>query len=86
MTTVPPAADVASASARRHEPPVFVSLYEPAGRRSWWWYSYRCPACGTYQLGRARSLDQVPGHRRGGCGHHITIVVARVYRHPGSAA
>ena len=32
--------------------PVYVSLYEPLGRRRWWWYSYRCPACSAYQLGR----------------------------------
>lgn len=61
---------------------VYVSLYAPAGRRRWWWYSYRCQACGTYQLGRARELDRVTGVRKAGCGHAVEIVVSRVYRSP----
>ncbi len=70
---------------RRRPKPAFVSLYEPAGRRTWWWYSYRCPLCATYQLGRARQLDQVTGTRKGGCGHAIEVVVSRVYRSSGAA-
>jgi hypothetical protein len=66
--------------------PVFVSLYEPIGRRRWWWYSYRCPTCGAYQLGRAKGLDGVTGERRAGCGHWIRVNVARVYGQPGAAA
>jgi hypothetical protein len=78
-------------SARRGQrkaevPPVYVSLYVPLGRRRWWWYSYRCPACGAYQLGRAKSLDEVTGDRRAGCGHKIRVNVARVYGQPGVAA
>lgn len=56
-----------------------VSLYAPAGRRTWWWYSYRCRSCGQYQLGRARDLDKVTGVRRAGCGHLVQIMVARTY-------
>lgn len=67
-------------------PPVFVSAYEPLGRRRWWWYSYRCPHCGAYQLGRAASLDKVTGERRAGCGHKITVVIARTYSQPGRGA
>jgi hypothetical protein len=68
----------------RNAPPVFVSAYEPLGRRRWWWYSYRCPHpnCGTYQLGRAASLDKVTGERRAGCGHRITVAIARTYMQP----
>ncbi len=75
-----------STTARRPRPkPVFVSLYEPVGRRRWWWYSYKCGACGTYQLGRARELDQVTGTRKAGCGHQVEIVIARTYSSPGAA-
>lgn len=70
---------------RQRAKPVFVSLYEPAGRRTWWWYSYRCPLCATYQLGRARQLDQVTGRRKGGCGHVIEVAIARTYRNPGAS-
>jgi hypothetical protein len=70
----------------RNAPPVFVSAYEPLGRRRWWWYSYRCPHCATYQLGRAASLDKVTGERRAGCGHQLTIVIARTYSQPGPGA
>jgi hypothetical protein len=55
----------------------YVSLYAPAGRRRWWWYSYRW--CGAYQLGRARQLEDVTGVRRAGCGHQVAIVIARIY-------
>src|SRR5580692_9930418 len=64
----------------------YVSLYAPAGRRRWWWYSYRCGTCGTYQLGRARELSDVTGERRAGCGHLVSIVIARTYGTPESAA
>ena len=62
---------------------MFVSLYEPLGRRRWWWYSYRCPRCRQYQLGRARAIDGVTGDRRAGCGHWIRVNVARIYGQPG---
>jgi hypothetical protein len=72
---------------RGHRGPAtaFVSLFAPSGRRRWWWYSYRCATCSTYQLGRARQLEDVTGERRGGCGHQVVIVVARVYGHPETA-
>jgi hypothetical protein len=66
----------------RKAPPVFVSAYEPLGRRRYWWYSYRCPHCAAYQLGRAASLDKVTGERRAGCGHKITVTIARTYTQP----
>jgi hypothetical protein len=66
---------------REHRPPnTYVSLYGPTGRRRWWWYSYRCGQCGTYQLGRAPRLEDVAGPRRAGCGHQLTVVVARIYQ------
>jgi hypothetical protein len=74
------------ASAGRKASLVFVSLYEPIGRRRWWWYSYRCPVCRAYQLGRAASLESVAGARRAGCGHRIAVNIARVYGQPGAAA
>jgi hypothetical protein len=73
---LPPAGQGA---APRRAVTAYVSLFAPSGRRRWWWYSYRCATCSTYQLGRARQLEDVTGERRGGCGHRVAIVVARVY-------
>jgi hypothetical protein len=68
-------------SVRHSKPPAaYVSLYLPFGRRTWHWYSYRCPGCGAHQLGRARRLEDVAGPRRGGCGHKLSVVIARVYQ------
>lgn len=64
---------------KRRAPAVYVSLYEPTGRRTWWWYAYSCRTCGRYQLGRAPRLEDVTGPRRAGCGHWLTIMVARTY-------
>ena len=80
------APDPGTDRARRRAPlTAYVSLYAPSGRRHWWWYSYRCPTCSAYQLGRARDLAAVTGQRRAGCGHTLEIVVARVYSSPGTA-
>ena len=65
--------------AARRPPTAFVSLYLPSGRRKWCWYAYSCRTCGAYQLGRARTLEDVTGPRRAGCGHWVTVAVARVY-------
>jgi DNA-directed RNA polymerase subunit RPC12/RpoP len=65
--------------ANRKAPAAFVSLWAPAGRRRWWWYSYRCGQCGRYQLGRASTLEDVTGIRTAGCGHRVTIAIARIY-------
>jgi hypothetical protein len=70
---------------RRKPRPVYVSLFAPTGHRTQWWYSHRCRDCGTYQLGRARQLDQVTGIRRAGCGHLVEIVIARTYGGPEAA-
>jgi hypothetical protein len=70
---------------RRKPQTAYVSLYAPTGRRKWWWYSYRCPECGAYQLGRARQLDHVTGIRKAGCGHLVEIVIARTYGRPEAA-
>ncbi len=67
--------------AKRQAPAAFVSLYMPSGRRKWFWYSYSCRTCGAYQLGRAPQLDDVAGVRRAGCGHQVSIVIARIYGH-----
>ena len=60
----------------------YVSLYAPSGRRTQWWYAYSCRTCGRYQLGRRPRLEDVAGLRRGGCGHEITVVIARIYGRP----
>jgi hypothetical protein len=56
-----------------------VSLLVPSGRRTWWWFVGRCPACGTPFLGRARHLNDVTRERRSQCGHRLTVVIARTY-------
>jgi hypothetical protein len=85
-TTGPLRPSMARRKPQRKAPPVFVSLYEPIGRRRWWWYAYRCRTCGAYLLGRAASLDQVTGPRRARCGHQVTVNIARVYTQPGAAS
>ena len=65
--------------AKRQAPTAYVSLFTPSGRRRWWWYWYTCRTCGAYQLGRAPRLEDVTGPRQAGCGHHVSIAVARVY-------
>ncbi len=71
--------------ARRQAPTSYASAYAPAGRRSWWHYAYRCACCGVHQFGRAPRLEDVTGPRRAGCGHKITVVIARIYGRPGAA-
>lgn len=80
MSTIPRRPDNASGS-RSRQPPrtAYVSLLSPSGRRRCWWYLYNCPACHAPQLGRARQLEDVAGPRRAGCGHQITVVIARTY-------
>ena len=81
MITARTVTDPAGGSRSRRVRPAtaYVSLYAPSGRRRWWWYSYRCARCGMHQLGRARQLEDVTGPRRAGCGHHVSVVVARVH-------
>lgn len=64
---------------RRKARPAYVSLWAPAGRRRLWVYAYKCAECGTYQFGRRRTLADVTEVRKGGCGHLIEVIVARVY-------
>lgn len=66
-------------------PAAFVSLYAPAGRRTYWWYAYSCRTCGRYQLGRRARLEDVAGIRTGGCGHKVSITIARIYGQTGAA-
>jgi len=54
-------------------------VFAPQGRRRNWWYTYSCRVCGAYQFGRARELDQVTGIRRAGCGHQVSVMIARTY-------
>lgn len=63
-----------------------ASVFGPAGRRSWWWFTFRCKTCGAHQFGRAKSLDSVPGERRASCGHKVVVMAARVYLQSGSGA
>ena len=65
--------------AKQQVPTAYVSLFAPAGRRRWWWYWYTCRTCSAYQLGRAPQLEDVTGTRRAGCGHLVSIVIARTY-------
>jgi hypothetical protein len=78
-TTPPPSSARPRRRVTRRAPSAFVSFYEHTGRRRWWWYSYRCTACGTYQLGHAPLLEDIAGERRAGCGHRVIMVIARVY-------
>jgi hypothetical protein len=66
-------------------PVAAASVFGPVGRRKSWWYTYRCAACGAYLFGRARSLDDVPGERRAGCGHRVRVMAARIYTQPPEA-
>jgi hypothetical protein len=61
-------------------PAASASLYQPAGRRAWWWISLRCPHCGGVHLHRVREEDQAPGPRRAGCGKKVWVVIRSVYR------
>jgi len=66
--------------ASRPRPPLApASVYAPLGRRRWWWYAYRCRTCGSYQFGRAKTLDAVTGERKAGCGHQGSVMIARTY-------
>lgn len=63
-----------------------ASVYAPLGRRRYWWYAYHCKTCGTYQFGRAKTLDAVTGTRRAGCGHLVSVMIARTYNRTEAAA
>ena len=43
----------------RYAPPAPASAFAPFGRRRGWVYTYRCPGCGGYQVGRAQELEKV---------------------------
>ena len=95
QVTTPKAADAVSAAAnatsatkvtrgrRRDLPPLApASVFAPRGRRRLWHYTYPCRACGTYHFGRAKALDEVTGVRRAGCGHLVSVMIARTYASP----
>lgn len=63
-----------------------ASVFGPVGRRTSWWYTYRCSSCGAYLFGRARDLDSVTRERLAGCGHQVRIVAARIYTQPSQGA
>ena len=65
---------------RRWLPVASASLYEPFGRRSWWWISLRCPHCGSVHLHRVREEPDAAGRRRAGCGRLVFVVVRTTYR------
>jgi hypothetical protein len=71
---------------RRNAPRMFVSLFEPKGRRTWWWFTGRCVRCGSTAFGRVRYEEDAVGIRRASCGHRVYLTVARVYRLPGPGA
>ena len=71
---------------RRSAPRMFVSLFEPKGRRTWWWFTGRCVRCGSTAFGRVRYEEDAVGIRRASCGHRVYLTVARVYRLPGPGA
>jgi hypothetical protein len=73
--------------ARRNGPPLAqASVFAPHGRRRWWWFAFPCADCAAYHFGRARSLDEVTGKRRAGCGHWVTIMIAHCYGKPDRGA
>lgn len=65
---------------RRSAPPMRVSLFEPTGRRTQWWFTGRCLRCGCTSFGRVKHEDDADAVRRVSCGHKVRIIVARVYR------
>jgi len=71
---------------RRSAPPMRVSLFEPAGRRTQWWFTGRCLRCGGTSFGRVKLEEDAEGVRRVSCGHKVRIIVARVYRLPSQEA
>jgi hypothetical protein len=76
-------------SRRGQQPrPVYVSLLLPRHEppRTQHWYVARCPECGEPHLGHARDLAFVTGPRRLPCGHPVTVMIARTYGGPGTAA
>ena len=78
-----------AAKGRQARPPIApASVFGPVGRRRYWWYTYRCRSCGAHLFGRARSLEEVTGERRAGCGHRVQVMAARIYTQPvpGAAA
>jgi DNA-directed RNA polymerase subunit RPC12/RpoP len=72
---------------RRERSPIApASVFGPVGRRHCWWYTYRCRTCGAHLFGRARSLEDVTGERKAGCGHRVQVMAARIYSQPESGA
>jgi hypothetical protein len=67
----------------RH-PAAFASLYAPAGRRTMWWFTYRCPCCKAGHFARVRERASASGTRRTGCGRLVWVVVARTYAPEGA--
>ena len=67
---------------RRVAPRMFISLFAPSGRRSWWWFTGRCRVCGYTAFGRVRAAELAVGTRRVSCGHRAYLTVARTYRSP----
>jgi hypothetical protein len=74
-----PSATIAQSRSRRRPPLAPASVYAPRGRRRHWWYCYPCRVCNTFHFGRASELDKVTGERRAGCGHAVSVMIARVY-------
>ena len=70
----------------RRAPIAPASVFPPGGRRTRWMFTYGCKVCGTYSLGRAADIDGVASVRRASCGHWVTVMAARVYSRPGTAA
>lgn len=66
----------------RAAPSMRVSLFAPAARRRWWWFTGRCRVCGSTAFGRVRTREQAAGIRRASCGHHVDVIVARTYLVP----
>jgi hypothetical protein len=82
-TTIAPG----SGTRAKPRPPLApASVFGPAGRRRWWWFTFRCKTCGAHQFGRAKTLDAITGERRASCGHAVSVMIARVYGRPGTEA
>lgn len=65
---------------RSRVPAAYASIFAPAGKRTCWWATFRCPRCADSHFARARSAEDIVGPRRAGCGRRIVLIAARTYR------
>ena len=70
---------------RGRVPLTFASQFGPAGRRTCWWVTFKCPhGCGSH-FGRSRTRF-TSGPRTASCGRRVWLKIARTYLAPARAA